>query len=341
MGRGEIDPLKPKVIISAQLRDEVKEALRRLLNDVADVRFLTNWSSRDSLEEVMEAEALIALHEYVDESLLRHASKLKVVSRFGVGYDRIDVKACTKRGIYVTYTPNVLSNAVAELTFALMLCLSRRIMESDKYVRTKWAKAGRCAFPLREDLAGKTLGIIGLGRIGTEVARRAKAFRMRIIYYDKIRRLNTEKDLGVEHVSLDELLRTSDFVSIHVPLTPETTSLIGEEELKKMKRTAYIINTSRGPVIDEDALCRALEERWIAGAGLDVFTKEPLPLDSPLIKMKNVVLTPHMGTHTVETRHLMMSTVAEDVRRALTGKTPLNLVPEQKDVFPLKRKEGI
>jgi len=331
--------LKPKVIISTHLRSRVREALRNLLKDVADVRFLTDWTSRDSLREVRDAEGLIALHEYVNEKLLSHTPRLRIVSRFGVGYDRVDVEACTKRGVYVTHTPNVLSNAVAELTFAFMLCLSRRIMEAERYVRTEWAKAGRSTLPLREDLAGKTLGIIGLGRIGTEVARRAKAFKMRIIYHDKVRRLNLEKDLGAKYVSLDELLRASDFVSIHVPLTPETASLIGEEELRKMKRTAYIINTSRGPVIDEEALCTALKERWIAGAGLDVFAEEPLPLDSPLIRMKNVVLTPHMGTHTVETRRLMISIVVEDVRRALTGKTPLNLVPEQKAEF-LRQRES-
>ena len=332
--------MKPKVIISTQLRSRIREALGKLLSDVAEVRFLTDWTSSDSLKEIRDAEALIPLHEYVDEKLLSHASKLKVVSRFGVGYDRIDVEACTKRGIYVTHTPGVLSRAVAELTFALMLCLSRRILEADRYVRREWAKAGRATLPLREDLAGKTLGIIGLGRIGTEVARRGKAFEMKIIYYDKVRRYDVERDLEAEYVSFDELLKTSDFVSIHVPLTPETTSLIGEKELKKMKKTAYIINTSRGPVIDEKALCRALEEKWIAGAGLDVFAEEPLPSDSPLIRMKNVVLTPHMATHTIETRRLMMHTVVEDVRRVLAGKAPLNPVPEQKGKIFTKAAEA-
>jgi len=320
-------------VISAHLRSEVRELLRRLLNDVAEVLPLADWTSNSSLREIRNAEALVPLQEYVNEDLLSHASKLKVVSRFGVGYDRVDVEACTKRGVYVTYVPGVLSRAVAELTFALMLSLSRRIIEADRYVRTEWAKAGRPTFPLREDLAGKTLGIIGLGRIGMEVARRAKAFEMRIVYCDKIRRHNAERDLGAKYVSLNELLEISDFVSVHVPLTSETTQLIGEEELKRMKKTAYIINTSRGPVIDEKALCRALSERWIAGAGLDVFSEEPLPLDSPLVKMKNVVLTPHMGTHTIKTRRLIASRVAEDIRRVLRGEAPLNPVPEQKGMI--------
>ena len=329
----EGNPLKPKVVISAKLRSKVREALKNLLNEIADIYVLNDWTNERSLQELKDAEALVPLHEEINEKLLSRMPKLRIVARFGVGYDRVDVEACTKRGIYVTHTPNVLSNAVAELTLALMLCLSRRIIEADRYVRTEWAKANRSTLPLREDLYGKTLGIIGLGRIGTEVARRAKAFGMRIVYYDKIRRRNAELELGVEYLSLDKLLRISDFVSLHVPLTPETASLIGEEELEKMKKTAYLINTSRGRVIDEEALCRALEKHQIAGVGLDVFSEEPLPLDSPLIKMKNVVLTPHMATHTVETRSLMVHTVAEDVRRVLIGKAPLNPVPEQKDVI--------
>lgn len=332
--------MKPKVVISSIIRSQTREALSNLIKDLADAIYLTDWKSSNSLRGLKDAEVLVPLHEEVDEELLSHTPRLRIVARLGVGYDRIDVEVCTKRGIYVTYTPNVLSNAVAELTFGLMLCLSRRIIEADRYVRTEWAKAGRPTLPLREDLYGKTLGIIGLGRIGTEVARRAKAFGMRIVYYDKVRRPEIERELGATYLSLDDLLKMSDFVSFHVPLTPETSSLIGEEELRRMKKTAYIINTSRGKVIDEEALIKALEEHWIAGAGLDVFAVEPLPLDSPLIKMDNVVLTPHMGTHTVETRRLMVSTVAEDIRRVLTGKPPLNQVPEQRGrIFPVKGEE--
>ena len=282
------------------------------------------------MREIRNAEVLVPLHEFVDEALLEHAPRLRAVSRFGVGYDRVDVEACTRREIYVTYTPGVLSHAVAELTLALMLCLSRRMIEADRYVRTKWAMDRRTTIPLGNDLQGKTLGIIGLGRIGIEVARRAKAFNMQVIYYDKMRRLEAEENLGVKYVSLKHLLETSDFVSLHVPLTPETRHLIGERELKMMRKTAYLINTSRGAVVDEKALCRALREGWIAGAGLDVFYEEPVPLDNPLLKMENVVLTPHMATHTIETRQLMVAAVTEDIRRVLSGKPPLNLVPEQR-----------
>ncbi len=312
------------------MRTKTLQLIESLLEDVAEVLFLSPWTTDKFLEEVKDAEALIAFHEPVNQELLDHAPKLKIVSRFGVGYDRLDVEACTAMEVYVTNTPGVLSHAVAELTIALMLSLSRRIPVADRYVRTEWGKPGTPLLPLRHDVAGKTLGIIGLGRIGYEVARRAKAFDMKIVYYDEVRNGKAEKDLQVQYQPLVDLLRTSDFVSVHVPLTAETTHFIGERELRLMKETAYLINTSRGPVVDEHALCRALRESWIEGAGLDVFTQEPLPLCSPLIELENVVLTPHMGTHTVETRRLMASAVVGDIKRALTGKVPLNLVPEQR-----------
>lgn len=306
------------------------QLVESLLEDVAEVLFLSPWTTDEFLEEVKDAEALVVFHESVDQELLDHAPKLKIVSRFGVGYDRVDVEACTAREVHVTYTPGVLSRAVAELTIALMLSLSRRIPVADRYVRTEWGKPGTALLPLRHDVAGKTLGIIGLGRIGYEVARRAKAFDMKIVYHDEVRNGKAEKDLQVQYLPLDDLLRASDFVSVHVPLTPETTLLIGGKELRLMKKTAYLFNTSRGPVVDEKALCRALNESWIAGAGLDVFTQEPLPLDSPLVELENVVLTPHMAAHTVEARRLMVLTIVEDTKRALAGQVPLNLVPEQR-----------
>lgn len=331
--------MRSKVISSSKMRQSTLESFDSLLKEVAEVRFLHPWTTDEFLEEVKDAQALIAFHESVDQELLDQAPKLKIVSRFGVGYDKVDVEACTARGVYVTYTPGVLSRAVAELTIALMLSLSRRIPVADRYVRTEWGKPGTPLLPLRHDVAGKTLGIIGLGRIGYEVARRAKAFDMKIVYYDPVRNKNAEEDPKIQHRALDDLLKTSDFVTVHVPLTPETTHLIGKKELRLMKKTAYLINTSRGPVVDEKALGRALKESWIAGAGLDVFTQEPLPLDSPLIELENVVLTPHMGTHTVETRRLMISAIVEDIKRALAGEVPLNLVPEQRGkVFETKPK---
>jgi len=316
--------LKPKVVVSFRQCEDVFESL----NDLAHVRFCPSSNREEFLKELSDAEALVVGGEPIDEDLLEEAPKLRIIARFGVGYERIDLEACTKRGIYVSYTPGALSNAVAELTMGLILCLSRKITEADRYVRTEWGKGPR--FTLGIDLEGKTLGIIGLGRIGIAVARRTKAFDMKLVYYDVIHRQDLEETLGIRFVELDDLLRISDFVTIHIPLTSSTRGLIGERELKLMKKDAYLINTSRGSIIDEEALCRALKEGGIAGAGLDVFAKEPLPLDSPLAKLRNVVLTPHVGSATVETRRKMAQVSAENVRRVLQGEPPLNLVPEQK-----------
>jgi len=316
--------LKPKVIVLYPGQEDVFSTL----SDVADVRFCPFSSREELLEELKDAVAVIVGGTQIDEEFLDDAPKLKVVARFGVGYDNVDVEACTKRGIYVTHTPGVLSNAVAELTMGLMLCLSRRLLEADRYVRTEWAKSHY--FPLAIDLEGKVLGIIGLGRIGYAVARRAKAFEMRIVYYDLIRKEDVERELEIRFMELDDLLKISDFVTVHVPLTSSTERLIGERELKLMKKDAYLINTSRGRVIDENALYRALKEGWIAGAGLDVFVREPLPSDSPLLELKNVVLTPHIGSATIETRRKMAQMDVENVRKVLQGESPPNLVPEQR-----------
>jgi glyoxylate reductase len=299
------------------------------LNDISSVRFIPYSNRKEFLNEIKDAKALVVGGaELIDEEFLKNAPELKIIARFGVGYDNVDVEACTKKGVYVTYTPGVLSNAVAELTIGLILCLSRRILEADRYVKTKWARDS--AFPFGIDLEGKTLGIIGLGQIGCAVAYRTKPFDMKLVYYDVIRKQDFEETLGARFVKLDDLLKISDFVTIHIPLTSSTRGLIGERELKLMKKKAYLINTSRGPIVDEEALCRALTDGWIAGAALDVFVKEPLPLDSPLVKLRNILLTPHIGSATVETRRRMAQADVESIRRALQEKSPPNLVPEQK-----------
>jgi len=318
--------MKPKVVISSSVRNGLFETL----NNIAEVRYSSFQESEEFSKELEDAVAIIVGPETVGEDLLKRASKLKVIARHGVGYDAIDVEACTKREVYVTHTPGVLSAAVAELTMGLMLCLSRDIVNADHYARTEWAKPKKTRLHYGGDLAGKTLGIIGLGRIGYEVAQRARAFNMSLVYYDAIRKEEAEKELNIQYLNLDDLLKTSDFVTIHVPLTANTTRIIGEKELKLMKKTAYLINTSRGPTVDETALCKALEGKWIAGAALDVFVKEPLPFGSPLINMRNVVLTPHMGSFTIETRRAMVLSCIENVRKVLQGEVPPNLVPEQK-----------
>ncbi len=302
----------------------------KMLSEVAELR-MGPFPSRDAfMAEVRDAEALIGAAT-VDEEFLHNAPKLRVNACFGVGYqDRTDVEACNRHGVYVTYTPNALSGAVADLTIGLLLCLARGILPADRYVRTSWAGDRGQGPPLGVDPEGRTLGVIGLGRIGYEVAKRAKAFGMNIIYYDIIRNLRAEEEGVARYVGLQELLAASDFIAVHVPLIPETAKLIGEKELRTMKKTAYLVNTSRGGVIHEEALCKALAEGWIAGAGLDVFAKEPLPLNSPLVKMENVVLTPHIGSAAQETRRRMSLMNAADVVRVLRGEEPINIIPEQR-----------
>jgi D-3-phosphoglycerate dehydrogenase len=320
---------RPKVLIPSPPPKERPTVFETCLSDIAEVRYASPADKEEFEKELKEAEAMI-IWGITGEELLSKAPKLKVVSRIGVGYDSIDVEACTRHGVYATITPGAVSDAVAELTVGLVLSLSRRIPFCDKYVRTHWAKPTMPPQPAGIDLAGKTLGIIGLGRIGYEVALRAEAFKMNLVYYDKVRNKEFEKKLCIQYMDLEGLLKVSDFVTLHVPLTGETMHMIGEKELGIMKKTAYLVNTSRGSVVDENALCKALDESWIAGAGLDVFEKEPLPFESALVKSGKTVLTPHVGTATTETRHQMALSVAQSIREALAGKVPTNVVPEQK-----------
>ena len=251
----------------------------------------------------------------VDAEFLDAAPKLKVVSCFAVGYDNVDVPEATRRHIVVTNTPDVLTDACADLTWALILAVARRIIEGDRLARLgEWR--GWAPTQLRGvEIAGKTLGIVGAGRIGTAVAKRAAGFSMRVIFFS--RRSPREKFV--------EVLRESDFVSVHVPLTAETRHMFGEAEFRKMKPTAYFINMARGPVHDEAALVRALREGWIAGAGLDVYEHEP-KIAPELVQLPNTVLLPHLGSATVETRRRMAMLAAENLVAVLTGKACPNVV---------------
>ncbi|RLI09801.1 D-glycerate dehydrogenase [Candidatus Bathyarchaeota archaeon] len=321
--------MKRQVLVGVSRRN-FPEDVAETLTPLADVTYLSP-SDAGYIDALGESDAVIVGTGRVDGAFLARAPRLKIVARFGVGYDSVDVEACTARGVYVTHTPGVLSGAVADLTWALILSLIRKIPLADPFVRSKWAQR-REPFPFGADLEGKTLGLIGLGRIGAEVAKRSQGFGVKLIYYDVVRRPELEKTLGAEFADLDELLRRSDIVSLHVPLLPSTRHLIGEREFGLMKPTALLINTSRGSVVDQRALIRALEEGEIGGAGLDVFEEEPLPLGDDLIRFENVVLTPHIGSATVETRRRMALVCAENVRAVLKGEHPPNLVPEQRDV---------
>jgi phosphoglycerate dehydrogenase-like enzyme len=318
--------MKPKILVDfkEELFDE--DALK-MLTFIADVRFQPIPEER-FLEEHRDAVAIIADGLKVDKMRLDMAPKLKIVAVFGVGYDHVDVEECTRRGIYVTNTPGALSDAVADLVIGFMLCLARHILKVDEYVRKEWAKGER-TLPLGVSLSGKKIGIIGMGRIGFEVAKRAKSFEMDILYTDIIRREDAELQFGAKRMELEELLREADFVTIHVPLTNKTRGLIGRKELSLMKKTAFLINTSRGAVIDQKALTEFLKEKRIAGAGLDVFEPEPIPLDDPLLQLDNVVLSAHRAWATFEARKRMAITDAEEILRVLRGERPLNIVPEQ------------
>jgi glyoxylate reductase len=316
-----------KVLVNAGKRN-FPEDVAETLNAHAEVVYMS--PSEEGYHEVLsESEAIIIGTGVVNAEFLDAAPKLGIAARFGVGYDNVDVAECSRRGIYVTHTPDVLSSAVADLTLGLILSLMRGIVDANTFAREEWSlRRSRLSFG--RDMEGMTLGIVGLGRIGAEVGRRAHGFGMKIIYSDVVKRPDLESDLGVRYAGFEELLKESDIVSIHVPLLPSTRHFIGKKELKLMKPTAVIINTSRGLTIDQEALIEALEEGWIAGAGLDVFEEEPLPSESRLPKMRNVVLTPHIGSATVETRRRMAEVCAENVKAFLEGKTPPNLVPEQR-----------
>ena len=278
------------------------------------------------------------LSDKIDAEVFDAAPKLKIVCQLAVGFDNIDIPEATKRGIYVTNTPEVLTDTTADFAWALLMALARRVVEADKYVRTgQWKVGWHPNMMTGRDVYGATIGIVGAGRIGYAVAKRATGFDMKILFYDVIPRPEIEK-LGAKKVDLDTLLKESDFVTIHVPLMKETHHLINEQKLKLMKKTAYIINNSRGPVVDEKALYKALKEGWIAGAGLDVFEQEPAPMDNPLLKLDNVVVAPHISSASLETRAKMSEMVAGNLVTFFQGKQPPNLVnPDVMKVRPLSK----
>ncbi len=251
---------------------------------------------------------------------------IKAICNVAVGYDNIDVPAATRLGIMVTHTPDVLTDTTADFAFTLLLAAARRVVEGHHFVHSgEWTK-WRVDLLVGQDVHHRTLGIFGMGRIGQAVARRAKGFSMRIVYYDSRRAPEAvEKELGLELLGAEQLLREADFVSLHVPLMPETRHLIGARELRMMKPTAILVNTSRGPVVDEPALAKALEQRVIAGAGLDVYENEPR-VDPLLLKLENVVLAPHIASASVDTRRKMSMMAAENAVAAIEGRRPPNLL---------------
>jgi len=319
--------MKPKIYITRKLPIDVVEKLRSY--------FVVNTWDYDDLpvprkvlmEEIKEVDGLLCLlTESIDRELLYQATKLKAISIMAVGYNNIDVGEATKRGITVTNTPGVLTETTADLTFALLMAVARRVNESELFLREgKW-KTWSPMLLTGQDIYGATLGIIGLGRIGEAVARRAKGFNMRILYHNRTRKLEKEYNLGIEYLELNELLREADFICILTPYTSETKNLISYEQFEMMKKEAILINTSRGGIVNEDALYSALVNKQIWGAGLDVFEEEPLPAHHPLLELPNVVVTPHIGSASIKTRVKMATLAATNLVDVLGGKTNDNIV---------------
>jgi glyoxylate reductase len=266
--------------------------------------------------------ALTLLTDPIDGAVLDREPQLRVVSNFAVGFDNVDVAAATARGVAVCNTPGVLTDATADATWSLLMAASRRIVEGVDYVRAgKWKTWGPTLL-LGQQVTGATLGIVGFGRIGREVAKRARGFDMDVVIYDTYRDEAAEQELGVRYMPLDELLSSSDFVTLHVALTAETRHLIGRRELGMMKPTAVLVNAARGPVVDTDALAWALEDGQIFAAGLDVTDPEPLSADHPLVGMPNCTIVPHTASATVQTRDAMATLAARNLLAVLNGETP-------------------
>ncbi|MFZ8791674.1 MAG: hydroxyacid dehydrogenase [Thermosphaera aggregans] len=285
-----------KILVASRIHEKAIQLLRENGCEVT----IVEEPDEDELARIIKGfDGLIVRSKpLVTRKVIESADRLKVIARAGVGLDNIDVKAAEERGIALINAPESSTQSVAELAIGLMLAVARKIAFSDRRMREGyWAKKEAMGV----ELSGKTLGVIGAGRIGSAVARIAKyGFNMHILYYDVVCRDDLNKELGAECVSIEELLKRSDIVTIHVPLLPETRHMINEEKLRLMKKTAILINTSRGAVVDTAALVKALSEGWIAGAGLDVFEEEPLSMEHPLTKLDNVVLTPHIGASTKE-----------------------------------------
>jgi glyoxylate reductase len=330
---------KPRVYVTRQLFDEAI----KILKDAAKVGVYEGVDDAISrellLENVRGADGLLSLlTERIDEEVMDAGENLKVISNYAVGFNNIDVEAATERGIYVTNTPGILTDTTADYAFALLMALARRIPEADRNIRArKWIHAWGPRMFVGSDVHGKTLGIIGLGRIGRALVKRAQGFDMNVIYYDMMRDKVQEEKLSVRYAPMESVLEQADYVSIHVPLTDSTHHMISDEELTMMKERAYLINTSRGPIVDEDALYRALRDGIIAGAALDVFEEEPISHSSPLLGLDNIIMSPHIASASVETRIKMATTAAENLVSVLKGVEPPNLVnPGVRKVRPLR-----
>lgn len=325
--------MKPKVFIAKKIPREVEEYL-------ASYCEYRKWNGEEPiprahlLEEVKNVEGLLISGGKIDKELLEHAPGLKVVSNISVGYNNFDLEAMKERKVLGTNTPSVLDDTVADLVFGLMLAVARRIPELDKFVKEgKWQQGSDEPF-WGIDVHHSTLGIIGMGRIGEAIAKRGKwGFGMEVLYYNRRRKPDVEASLGAKYCPLEQLLGEADYVVLMTPLTPETAGLMGAREFSLMKENAVFINASRGETVNEEALIAALVEGRIWGAGLDVFSREPVDPSNPLLKLPNVVTVPHIGSATAKTRFAMAQLAAHNLVKALQGEVPPNLVEELKELM--------
>ena len=318
---------RPKVLLTRTLPAKGMDLLERHFD--LDVNREDRVMSREALKEkVKDKDGLICLlTDTIDAAIIARALRLKIIANYAVGFNNIDLVEASKRKIPVTNTPDVLTEATADLTFGLLISIARRIVEADRFLHAGRFKGWAPELLLGADIYGKILGIIGMGRIGRAVAKRARGFDMKIIYNDAQRLPATlESEYGAQYRTLRELLRESDFVSIHAPLNDRTHHLISDNEFRIMKNTAYLVNAARGTIVDEKALVKALEEKEIAGCGLDVYENEP-SVAAELLHMPNALLVPHIGSASIETRAKMSLMVAENIVAVLVNhKRPANIV---------------
>jgi glyoxylate reductase len=319
--------LKKRVYITRKLPDEI---LDKLLSQF-DVRM---WEEeyipvpKDVLlKEIEGVDGLFCLlTDTIDVEVLEHARNLKVITNLAVGYNNIDIQAASMRGIIVTNTPGVLNETTADLTFTLLMATARRVVEASDFLRSgKWGAWS----PMQltgQDIHGSTIGIIGLGRIGEALVKRAKGFDMNVLYYNRTRKLDKEKELEIQYAELKDLLQQSDFICILLPYSTEVHHLIGKQALSLMKKNAILINSARGGIVDEEALYHALKDGQIWAAGLDVFEQEPVPIDHPLLSLPNVVTLPHIGSASVKTRLAMAHLAADNLVNVLNGNEPISPV---------------
>ena len=315
-----------RVFVTRKIPDAGIRILREAGYDVDVYDDIEPLSREIFLNKIENIDALIPmLSENVDKEAMDRAVKLKIIANYAVGYNNIDINYANTKKIFVTNTPNVLTEATADLTWALILSVTKRIPEADQFVRQGKFKGWEPLLMLGDDVSGKTLGIIGAGRIGQAVGSRARGFKMNVLYYSPSEKKQFEHQIGVRRCEFDELIQKADILTIHCPLNEKTHHMINSENIYNIKKGAFIINTSRGPVIDEKALAQALESGHLGGAGLDVYEFEP-EINSTLLKLKNVILLPHIGSATRDTRSAMACMAANNVKAVLNGNKPLNPV---------------